>query len=109
MHESVKKAHNKIFKSQEKLFAKKEQERIELQEGEKRHGKVEVPGTENPNNVDFEMLRSKADVKDLIKMGELKSNKFDTDLLLKCAEVQHDQMKHIAVIVNEAVKTLINT
>jgi hypothetical protein len=42
-------------------------------------------------------------------MGELKSNKFDTDLLLKCAEVQHDQMKHIAVIVNEAVKTLINT
>jgi len=55
------------------------------------------------------LLRSKADVKDLQKLGELKSNKFDTDLLLKCAEVQHDQMKHITVILNEAIKTLIST
>ena len=90
VYESVKKAHTKIFKAQQKLFEKKEQERIELEEGEKRHGKVEVPGMENQNAVDYDMLRSKADVKDLIKMGELKSNKFDTDLLLKCAEVQHD-------------------
>ena len=35
------------------------------------------------------VLEQKADLKDLIKLGELKSNKFDTDLLLKCVEVQH--------------------
>ena len=35
------------------------------------------------------VLEHKADLKDLIKLGELKSNKFDTDILLKCVEVQH--------------------
>ena len=56
----------------------------------------------------MDIINKKADVKDLIKMGSLKSNKFDTDLLLKCAEVQHDQIQHITVILNEALKTLIN-
>ena len=42
--------------------------------------------------INMDMINKKADVKDLIKMGQLKSNKFDTDLLLKCAEVQHDQI-----------------
>ena len=35
------------------------------------------------------VLEHKADLKDLIKLGELKTNKFDTDILLKCVEVQH--------------------
>lgn len=50
---------------------------------------------------DSAVLEHKADLKDLIKLGELKSNKFDTDLLLKCVEVQHSQIQHLAVILIE--------
>lgn len=56
VYDAVKKAHTKIFKAQEKLFQKKEAERLELEEGEKRHGKVEIPGVTDGDKIDFDVL-----------------------------------------------------
>ena len=58
--------------------------------------------------MDQEILRQKADIKDLIKLGEIKSNKFDTEFLQKCADVQHDQIQHIIVLLLEILKTLVH-
>lgn len=71
-------------------------------EGEQPSGALTKAGTARPNASnkallkgwlkkleDSAVLQHKADLKDLVKLGELKSNKFDTDFLLKCVEVQH--------------------
>jgi len=58
------------------------------------------------NNDD--LLMQKADIKDLLALGEIKSNKFDTNFLMKCVDIQHKQITHIVVLLVEAVKTMLS-
>jgi len=50
----------------------------------------------------------KAVIKDLLALGEIKSNKFDTNFLMKCVDIQHKQITHIVVLLVEAVKTMLS-
>jgi hypothetical protein len=42
-----------------------------------------------PTAVNDDLLTQKADLKDLLALGEIKSNKFDTNFLMKCVDIQH--------------------
>ena len=42
-----------------------------------------------PAAMNDDLLMQKADVKDLLALGEIKSNKFDTNFLMKCVDIQH--------------------
>lgn len=61
-----------------------------------------------PAAVNDELLTQKADVKDLQALNEIKSNKIDTDFLMKCVDIQHKQITHIVVLLVEAVKTMLS-
>lgn len=61
-----------------------------------------------PAAINDDLLMQKADVKDLVALGELKSNKFDTNFLMKCVDIQHKQITHVVVLLVEAVKTMLS-
>ena len=42
-----------------------------------------------PAAINDDLLTQKADLKDLLALGEIKSNKFDTNFLMKCVDIQH--------------------
>ena len=46
----------------------------------------------NDQDDDDPHLKAKADVKDLLALNEIKSNKFDTEVLMRCVDVQHKQI-----------------
>lgn len=54
-----------------------------------------------------EALKGKADIKDLMAMNEMKSNKFDMEILMRCIDIQHKQITHLVVLFTESMKTLI--
>ena len=54
-----------------------------------------------------EAWKQKADKKDLIALGEIKSNKFDTEQLTRWIDIQHKQISHLVVLFYEVLKTLI--
>ena len=58
--------------------------------------------------IDDNRLNQKADLKDLQALSEIKSNKFDTDFLMRCVDIQHKQITHVAVLLVEAVKTMLS-
>ena len=59
--------------------------------------------------MDQDKLAQKAELKDLAKLNDIKSNKFDTDFLMNCTDIHHRQLEHLAVLLIETVKTLIQT
>jgi len=61
-----------------------------------------------PVAINDDLLTQKADLKDLLALGEIKSNKFDTNFLMKCVDIQHKQITHIVVLLVEAVKTMVS-
>ena len=54
-----------------------------------------------------DLVKSKADTKELNKMGEQKSNKFDTEFILKCVSLQHKQLQHLACLLAETQRSLL--
>lgn len=40
-------------------------------------------------------------------LNELKSNKFDTEVLMRCVDIQHKQITHLSVLLTESLKTII--
>jgi hypothetical protein len=54
-----------------------------------------------------EAMRQKADIKDVMALNDIKSNKFDTEILMRCVDIQHKQISHVCVLLNECMKTLI--
>jgi hypothetical protein len=61
-----------------------------------------------PVAMNDDLLMQKADMKDLLALSEIKSNKFDTNFLMKCVDIQHKQITHIVVLLVEAVKTMLS-
>lgn len=139
IYDSVKKANNTIIKQQEKLEEKRRKAAIEdmklkaelfekaaakaAKKSNKKGGsnsrspdsKIQMTITPLPRNSQMEkdendeVWKNKADMKDLLAMNELKTNKFDTEILMRCVDVQHKHISHIAVLFNEISKTLIST
>lgn len=54
-----------------------------------------------------DLIKGKADMKDLLAIGEMKSNKFDTEILMRCVDIQHKQILQIVVLITEGMKTQI--
>lgn len=57
--------------------------------------------------VQEEFLKQKADLKDLKKLAEIKSNKFDTEFLMQCMDLTHKQLTHLTCLLIETMKTLV--
>lgn len=52
-------------------------------------------------------LRKKADMKDLVALSDMKSNKVDTEMLLQCVKIQHQQISHVGVILAECLRSML--
>lgn len=57
---------------------------------------------------DNDHLSQKADVKELLALNEIKINRFDTEALMRCFDIQHKQITHLIVLFVEAIETVIN-
>lgn len=49
----------------------------------------------------------KADLQDSIALNDIKSNKFYTDILMRCVDIQHKHLQHLAILLTETIKSLI--
>lgn len=44
---------------------------------------------------------------DLLAINDLKTNKFDTENLMKCIDIQHKQIMMIIILLNECMGSLV--
>lgn len=51
----------------------------------------------------------KSELQDSIALNDIKSNKFYTDILMRCVDIQHKHLKHLAILLTETIKSLIKT
>ena len=52
----------------------------------------------------IKILNSKANQRDIDLIKEMKTNKYDSDMQMKCVDIMHKQVTHMAVLLIEIIK-----
>jgi hypothetical protein len=53
------------------------------------------------------LIHGKADIKDLALLNDMKTNKVDTEQIMRCVDIQHYQIQNLVILFVECLKTLI--
>ena len=61
---------------------------------------------DEPENVS-KILEQKVDIKQLNALNDVKTNKVDTEQLMRCVDIMHKQITHIMVLIIELGKTIV--